>query len=85
MPKTKRREIVNEDRPIHPDWFYRLSDGPKFFGYGPTTIDDKIRSGEIPPLVSRSDSGRAKGWFGRVIIEWQAARQAKTARATEKA
>lgn len=79
MPVNTRSQRSREvdERPIHPDWFYRLSEARKFFGYGPTTLDAKIKSGEIPAPVALSDTGRACGWFGRVILEWQAERKAK--------
>jgi predicted DNA-binding transcriptional regulator AlpA len=81
MPRSKQ-QLINQrqrqsEQPLHADWFYRLIDAHKYFGYSPTVISEKIKSGEIPPPVSLSDSGRAKGWFGRVILEWQAGRQAK--------
>jgi hypothetical protein len=35
-----------------------LSEGRKYFGYGPTQIDEKIKSGEIPAPIALSDTGR---------------------------
>jgi predicted DNA-binding transcriptional regulator AlpA len=75
MPKHRRHPIDNQ--PINADWFYRVADGHCFFGYRATTLAEKIASGEIPAPISLSDTGRAKGWFGRVIIAWQAEREAK--------
>lgn len=73
--------MKQSDAPSHgtllPDYFYRLSDGPKFFGYQLTVLTEKIDNGEIPKPVSLSDSGRAKGWFGRTIIKWQREREEK--------
>jgi len=59
---------------LHPDYFYRLIDGHRFFGYSPDWIDAKIKAGEIPKPVSLSDKpgSRGKGWFGRTILAWQA-------------
>jgi hypothetical protein len=77
-PSTKpqeRRDQINA-QPLHPDWFYRMSDGPKFFGYRSSALAAKIESGEIPGPISLSDTGRAKGWFGRIIIAWQQEREA---------
>jgi predicted DNA-binding transcriptional regulator AlpA len=81
MPKA-RQTIVDfhssSERCIHPDHFYRLTEGTLYFGYAPMTLDIKIKKGEVPRPVSLSDSGRAKGWFGRTILAWQAERQAKS-------
>ncbi|QIG96591.1 hypothetical protein [Bradyrhizobium sp. 6(2017)] len=74
---SKRRRHPIDNQPVNPDWFYRVADGPHFFGYRDTALAGKIASGEIPFPVSLSDTGRAKGWFGRVIIAWQAEREAK--------
>jgi hypothetical protein len=46
-----------------------MREGPRYFGYRHTQLDEKIRSGEIPAPLSLSASGRAKGWLGRQIIE----------------
>lgn len=78
MPKAKTNSSRERaEPPINPDYFYRLADGSKFFGYRPTTLDEKIKSGEIPKPITLSDSGRAKGWFGRAILAWQAERVRK--------
>jgi predicted DNA-binding transcriptional regulator AlpA len=55
--------------PLNPDHIYRLREGRRLFGYGPTQLAEKIKSGEIPPPMDLSETGRAKGWLGRVIIE----------------
>jgi hypothetical protein len=73
-PRDERRRQLLES-PINPDWFYRLSDGQKFFGFGPSRLAEKIATGEIPKPISLSDSGRARGWFGRVILRWQQERE----------
>jgi predicted DNA-binding transcriptional regulator AlpA len=72
---------IDGTQPINPDFFYRLHEGRKYFGYGPSTIEAKIQSGEIPAPISLSDSGRARGWFGRTIIAWQREREAAAAKA----
>jgi predicted DNA-binding transcriptional regulator AlpA len=58
---------------IDPAKFYRkaLSADRKLFGYSDTVQDQKIKLGEIPPPIKLSPSGRAVGWFGRTIIEYQ--------------
>jgi len=53
-----------------------MGEGPKYFGYKHSQLDEKIRAGEIPAPFPLTDSGRAKGWIGRQIIEWQNARLA---------
>ncbi|WP_152977498.1 hypothetical protein [Bradyrhizobium pachyrhizi] len=75
MAKRRRHPIDNQ--PINADWFYRVADGHRFFGYRATALAGKIANGEIPSPVSLSDTGRARGWFGRAIIEWQTEREAK--------
>lgn len=56
---------------LDPNQIVRWSEGSKYFGYKHTQLDEKIKSGEIPAPFSLSDSGRAKGWTGRQIIEHQ--------------
>lgn len=75
---TRKRvpdEVEEQFHLLHPDHFYRLCEGPRFFGYGPAWLDRLIKSGEIPTPVALSEKGRARGWFGRTIIEWQQARK----------
>ncbi|MDR3408980.1 MAG: hypothetical protein P4L68_10825 [Methylovirgula sp.] len=72
---TKAREIDDELPRLHPDLFYRKMQALPYFGYGATQIDEKIKSGDVPPLVFLSDGGRAAGWFGRAIIRWQRERE----------
>jgi len=79
MSKSKKSKKSNEPRPLDPGQFYRWSEGWKYFGYKSTQLDEKIKSGEIPAPISLSDSGRAKGWYGRHIIAWQAEREAAAA------
>jgi len=64
--------------PIDPDRFYRKSEliQRRFYGYGPTQFDEKVKAGEIE-LVSLSDTGRGIGALGRTILAWQAARTAR--------
>jgi predicted DNA-binding transcriptional regulator AlpA len=62
---------------LEPNEIVRWSAGPKYFGLKRTALNEKIKSGEIPPPMPLSDNGRATGWLGRVIIEWQASRLAK--------
>jgi predicted DNA-binding transcriptional regulator AlpA len=71
---------LHDTTPINPDFVYRVSDGPKYFGFLPTALDQKIKSGEIPEPLFLSDSGRARGWLGRTILQWQADRAAASAK-----
>jgi predicted DNA-binding transcriptional regulator AlpA len=66
MARNSRREIAD----LHPDHFCRLAEGPKFFGLGLTQIRERIKTGDIPRPVSLC-GGRAKGWFGWQILDWQ--------------
>ena len=61
---------------LSPNEIVRWRDGPRYFGYKPTQLDEKIKSGEIPPPMALSDSGRARGWLGSQIIEHQQKRLA---------
>jgi predicted DNA-binding transcriptional regulator AlpA len=63
------RNIMKPTGDLDPNQIVRPREGRKYFGYGPTQIDEKIKSGEIPAPVALSASGRAKGWLGQQIIE----------------
>jgi predicted DNA-binding transcriptional regulator AlpA len=69
-----------EPRPLVPDEIYRPHEARHFFGFKPTQLTEKIKAGEIPAPIPLSDSGRAVGWLGRQIIEWQAGRLAAAKR-----
>jgi predicted DNA-binding transcriptional regulator AlpA len=75
--RARRRNLYAQmvDSPLHPDKFYRLKLGPQFFGYAMARMHDAINKGEIPTPIALSDTGRARGWFGRQIIEWQRRRE----------
>jgi predicted DNA-binding transcriptional regulator AlpA len=75
----KRAPAHDDQGVIFPDHFYRVSVAGKFFGYSPTVLHEKIRSGEIPSPVALSDGGRARGWFGRTILQWQHKRESTPA------
>jgi predicted DNA-binding transcriptional regulator AlpA len=60
---------------LHPNQFVRKSEGPRYFGYAPAQLDNLIDQGVIPQPVALNENGRARGWFGRVVLEWQAARK----------
>ena len=65
---------------LDPNQIVRVREGRKYFGYGHSQIDEKIKSGEVPAPFPLSDSGRAMGWTGRQIIQWQAERAAASKR-----
>jgi predicted DNA-binding transcriptional regulator AlpA len=65
-----------KNRPLDPGQVYRVSEGWKYFGYRPAHLVEKIKAGEIPAPIALTDSGHAKGWFGRTILKWQAEREA---------
>jgi predicted DNA-binding transcriptional regulator AlpA len=69
----------DEPNELHPNQIVRFCEGRKYFGLKHTQLDEKIKSGEIPAPMKLSDSGRARGWTGRQILEWQAERAAKRA------
>src|SRR3954452_7360376 len=77
MERHSRRKIEPEAS-IHPDHFYRYNEGYKWFGYMSTQMNERIKSGDVPMPVRLSDDGRAKGWYGRVILAHQAKREEKS-------
>jgi hypothetical protein len=76
--RAARAATPHDVLPIDPDRFYRKSEmiQRRFYGYGPTQFDEKVKAGEIE-LVSLSDTGRGIGALGRTILAWQAARTAR--------
>jgi hypothetical protein len=74
-----RPRPVDTTQPLNPDFFYRRH-GPVargVIGLADSQIDEKIKSGELPPLVRAFDSGRTNGWLGSQLIELQQRRLAK--------
>jgi predicted DNA-binding transcriptional regulator AlpA len=68
MAKTR----VEDPRLLVPDQIYRKSEAGPYFGYKPTQLDEKIKTGEIPKPIPLSLSGRATGWLGQQIIDHHA-------------
>ena len=63
---------TNEDslKGLDPDQIVRKTKGgQRYFGLGPTRLDEAIRRGDIPAPFPLTASGRAVGWTGRQIIE----------------
>ena len=54
---------------LHPNQIVRYSEGRKYFGYGASQLAEKIKQRELPEPIPLSDTGYAKGWTGRQIIE----------------
>ena len=77
MSKNQRKL---EPRPLIAGNFYRLAEGPLFFGLKSSQLSVKIEDGEIPAPISLTDSGRAKGWFGEQILQWQSERMKAAAK-----
>jgi predicted DNA-binding transcriptional regulator AlpA len=72
-PPTEARRGMTA-QPLNPDFFYRLYEGPLFFGVARSRLNDLIAENKIPKPIPLSDGGRAKGWFGSQIIQWKADR-----------
>jgi hypothetical protein len=62
---------------LDPHQIVRKSEGRKYFGFVKSTLNEKIKRGEIPPTFPLSDSGRAQGWTGEQIIAHHKARMSK--------
>jgi predicted DNA-binding transcriptional regulator AlpA len=79
-----RKKPVDLSQPLVPHFFYRRHSpiAKGVIGLADTQIDEKIKNGELPPLVKAFDSGRTVGWLGSQLIELQQQRLAK-ALATE--
>ena len=77
MPR--KNNPLDLTQPLVPHFFYRRH-GPVakgVIGLEDTQIDDKIKSGELPPPAKAFESGRATGWTGAQLIELQRQRLAK--------
>jgi predicted DNA-binding transcriptional regulator AlpA len=57
---------------IKPDHLYRVSRAAEIFGYGPQSIRDKIKSGELPQPFPLSASSRFEAWLGQDILDHRA-------------
>jgi hypothetical protein len=75
---TSKRQ-VDLTQPLNPDFFYRKHSPVAMgvIGLAPSQIDEKIKSGELPPLVKAFESGRAAGWTGAQLIAFKERRLAK--------
>jgi predicted DNA-binding transcriptional regulator AlpA len=75
MPR--KNKVDSPAAELDPWQIVRFRDGKKWFGYGPTQLEEKIKSGEVPKPMRLSDSGRALGWLGKQIIEHHRKLEAK--------
>jgi hypothetical protein len=58
--------------PINPDRIYRECDARDIFGYGPSQLRQKIKSGAIPkPVLLSAPPSRGRGWYGWMINDYR--------------
>jgi hypothetical protein len=74
--------------PIDPNRIFRECDARDIFGYGPSQLREKIKTGAIPkPVLLSAPPSRARGWYGWMINDYRekvdAEQQAWTARNKE--
>jgi hypothetical protein len=68
---------ILQEAPLDPYEIKRKGNGKngkKYFGLGPTQLEVAIKNGEVPAPIPLTDSGRAKGWTGQMIIDHHARR-----------
>lgn len=57
--------------PVDPNHVFRESEGRAIFGYSPTQLKEKIKSGDVPePKRLAPPPSKARGWFGYQVNEW---------------
>lgn len=56
--------------------FLRRDEVERFTGLKRTAIRDMVNSGEFPPPVKLSESGRAIAWLESELVTWQQERLA---------
>jgi hypothetical protein len=71
---TRPKQAISLTEPINPDQFYRTILAPALWGIGWQAVQNKIRSGELPPPF-----GNPAGWTGRQILEHRADQQRQAA------
>jgi predicted DNA-binding transcriptional regulator AlpA len=80
-----RREIDNYVADVELNQIIRRNEATKWFGPKSTQIDDAIAAGKIPKPFKLIDGGRASGWTGQTVIEYQIGRIIAAARAAKAA
>ena len=78
MTNSNARETEGR---LLPDFIYRPRQVERFTGYKSTQLWELIGTGKFPPPVRLSEGGKAVGWFGRVLIQWQTELEAEAKRA----
>jgi|SRR5882724_9392141 len=76
---TTNKATAPDFESLRPHHIVRYHEGAKFFGFGPTALAAKIKSGQIPAPKFLSDDGRARGWTGDQILQWREATEAAQA------
>jgi hypothetical protein len=57
--------------PVDPNHVFRECDARAIFGYKPTQLKEKIKSGDVPkPMRLAAPPSKARGWYGWQINEW---------------
>ena len=65
---TKKQQTVGE---LGPNEVVRKCDGFRYFGLKATALDAAIKAGLIPKPIRLTSGGRAVGWLGWQILEYQ--------------
>jgi hypothetical protein len=63
--------MATKAKELHANQLVRKCDGHRYFGFAHSQLDKKIKGGEIPAPAALTKTGRAKGWFGWQILDWQ--------------
>jgi hypothetical protein len=58
--------------PIDPNRIFRECDARDIFGYGPSQLREKIKTGAIPkPVLLSAPPSRGRGWYGWMINDYR--------------
>jgi hypothetical protein len=78
-------QLRDDDLAVDPAEIFRPKVWPKYLGYRHSQIHEKQKSGELPPPIPLSESGRAVAYTGAQLIEIHRRRLAAAKkRATER-
>jgi predicted DNA-binding transcriptional regulator AlpA len=83
-PLPPGQPVAVDVTPINPSHFYRAYLGHQFFGLAPAALASAIEAGHVPTPIKVSDGGRATGWIGSTILQWQAERMAAASKTAAK-
>jgi ParB-like nuclease family protein len=67
--KRKHVQLIGE---IQPDQVYRVDQSSAIFGYGPQSIRNKIKNGQLPQPAPLSASSRFLCWTGQQVLDHRA-------------